>query len=986
MRSFVLAIAALSAAVTLHPGEAAADCSPAGGVHLNEIRFLDGPTPEEGRLNALVELFNKGGAPAALDGWTITDHTGAVKHTLAPLSLPAGAFVIVRFETGTDELDFGDGVGTVYTNGDSVGTFDPSEGGVALYADSLGTPVIRDYVTWSLTGATPAGAALTDAVARGLWTADDFVPRASDQSFFTIRLLPDGFDHDLGSDWVEYGWSESGYGGRIPGSNAIQQAPSNGSGFDPGPVTLAWSAVDSAAAYHLEVATDPTFSSGVLVDMLTGLTDTTIAPASGATYYWRVRIIDSCGELPAGATWGFGVFPFAVAAPGRARDAPLAPQVFGTLAVPRRLQRKDSSLLCIWDDANRRRPGCTEAAGQAGPWDAPHPEVHAEVVVPTLVGLRIVFQRIQCPHCRNYCRRATIQMINHFYGGDLTQDRISYQAMPLERAAGNVVAAPEGDLGHDQTMLVASTGPITQWAVDNSTVTGPFAGPSYAQVKAEIQAGYPVQTRIPGHALVLAGFIDAGSFAFNLPLQNLVLVRDPWPGPGNLEGWQPFPAVNFAGWWRIRPAGVPALAGHMQEATVGTDGDADGVRDFDEGYPTHPADRPRRLQSRHNEADTDRDEVRDKQDIRSYVFHDADHAGHNNDGLNFPDHDFDGLRAELDCDSDEDTDFDGGEDVNGDGRTPVAGETDVWDAASRRIRLATDFPTYTPLDEVTLLGDTYHATSDYTYYVYNACPFPLAPDTPYTGFIATGTISSAADGTLIPALIGHFPPGCYTVAIDIRKDARYGHSVTPPVPAVVSNCDLTTTFSVEDIVAALGSGPFVSESEGMAQVEWEFFEGLTLGSVTVERGREAQGPFEIVATFTAGELAGTPGRYEDATLEEPGRYWYRVVGRTGGEAIVLGPHALDITPPRFALFALPNPAAGPTTIALSLPRAQTARIAVYAANGRLVRELVRGPMKMGRQTLGWDGADASGRRVTAGVYFMVGEAGGRTTQTRIVRL
>ena len=47
-------------------------------------------------------------------------------------------------------------------------------------------------------------------------------------------------------------------------------------------------------------------------------------------------------------------------------------------------------------------------------------------------------------------------------------------------------------------------------------------------------------------------------------------------------------------------------------------------------------------------------------DIRQYVFHRNYHLGHINNALNFSDIDGDGLRAENDCDSDNDGDFDGG--------------------------------------------------------------------------------------------------------------------------------------------------------------------------------------------------------------------------------------------------------------------------------------------------------------------------------------
>ena len=989
-RRFAALALVAGAASLLSASSVQADCSPPGGVHINEVRYLDGATPEEGRLNPLVELYNKGGSAASIGGWILTDESATPKAVLPPLlSLPAGAFLEVRFETGTDDLDFTDGVGTVYTNGDSVNVFGHAVGAVAFY-NSVPTPAsIVDFVAWSIDPPGPSGTAVAHALGAGLWTAGDYAPAVADSRFFTLRLVPDGFDHNLSSDWSAFGWSESGYQERVVGSNPIELSPPEGAGFDPGAVAFAWTPIDSAQVYEFQVASDPGFGSLEVSEFMHS-TDTTLTLPSGP-HYWRVRVSDSCGLIAGGLAQSLSIFPMSLSrygGPGTdASGTPPITQVFGVLAVPRKLQHKDSRMLCLWDDANNLRPGCTEAAGNAGPWDAPHPDDHAERVFQFTFFGRNVRWTIECPHCRNYCRRATIQMINAFYGGDLTQDRISYQAMPLERAAGNVVAAPEGDLGHDLPMLVASTGPITQWAVDNSTVTGPFVGPSYAQIKAEIQAGYPVQTRRPGHALVVSGFIDANTFFAGFPSQNLVLVRDPWPGPGNRDGWQPIAGLGLAGWWRIRPSGVAALAGHKQEASVSNDTDGDGVVDFDEGYPNYPADRPRRLQSAFNTADTDTDQVADKQDIRSYTFHDTDHVGHNNDALGFPDLDGDGLRAELDCDTDNDGDMDGAEDINGNGASPEAGETDVYGAASRQIRLATNQPVYVPTDPVLLEGETYHANSAYTYYVYNTCPLPLALNQQYTGWIAIGLAFTDAAGQIFPASIGSFPPGCYSVALDVRADQRWGHIVTPPNPPVpCPTCDISTTFFVEQGTPALVGGPFLEAKDGQVDIRWYVADGMPVDGLAIERARSLEGPFEPVAAWNGRTAPGGRSDFLDDSLREPGQYWYRVIVRSGPGSEVVGPTMVDVAAPRLALGAAPNPSTGEATITLTMPRASRARVGLYDSAGRLVRALADGAFAMGRQTVRWDGALSNGARARAGIYFLRAEVDGRATTARVVRM
>jgi hypothetical protein len=75
--------------------------------------------------------------------------------------------------------------------------------------------------------------------------------------------------------------------------------------------------------------------------------------------------------------------------------------------------------------------------------------------------------------------------------------------------------------------------------------------------------------------------------------------------------------------------------------------------------------------------------------------------------------------------------------------------------------------------------------------------------------------------------------------------------------------------------------------------------------------------------------------------------------------------------------ARPNPARDGATFLLSLPQAASVRLRVFDASGRLVREIDPGTLEAGRHVVAWDGRDASGARVGAGVYFARFDALGR---------
>jgi hypothetical protein len=79
---------------------------------------------------------------------------------------------------------------------------------------------------------------------------------------------------------------------------------------------------------------------------------------------------------------------------------------------------------------------------------------------------------------------------------------------------------------------------------------------------------------------------------------------------------------------------------------------------------------------------------------------------------------------------------------------------------------------------------------------------------------------------------------------------------------------------------------------------------------------------------------------------------------------------LAMLPPR------PNPSASGTTIELHQPAAGRLRVWVVSIAGARVRVLDDGPRRAGWTRLTWDGRDAEGARVAAGVYRVCVESGG----------
>ena len=368
----------------------------------------------------------------------------------------------------------------------------------------------------------------------------------------------------------------------------------------------------------------------------------------------------------------------------------------------------------------------------------------------------------QCPHCRTYCGRAGVQMLNHYYGGNLTQDRISYEFMKYERAAGKVVAAPEGDLGHNVGTLSSSLIAVLAWAVQNAATPVALTGNVYDALAAELEAKRPVIAVISGagvnsldHVVVFDGYARPGSIAESVPSRKCVHVRDPWPGSATFEGWMDYGQVPLNTIYKLVPAGATPLAGIMQETSINADADLDGLKDFDETqrFLTLPGD-----------SDTDDDDVPDRMEIRSYTFYTCG----NNDPITFADSDNDGRRAERDCDSDNGGQFDGGEDIHGAGVCNAL--TNPFVATGDAIAVFTDKLIYFIGESVKLAGTTFQADTTYPVGTHILCP--IYADSAAIG--APGTVSTNALGQIpFQTVATCSSPYFYHTIVDVIRNGLY---------------------------------------------------------------------------------------------------------------------------------------------------------------------------------------------------------------------
>lgn len=271
----------------------------------------------------------------------------------------------------------------------------------------------------------------------------------------------------------------------------------------------------------------------------------------------------------------------------------------------------------------------------------------------------------------NYrCWAVAAQMLNRYYGGNLTQDEIKlkfkgYPNLPVfsdsvkAKILGAFLHSYQGRLGD------SLIDPMLQWALgDDGVLLRKNSLPTRDEVLTWIDAGVPLYVWDEGHVMVLDAYRISHSGRMDVRLLNT-------DNDGTVE-WRTLRLSALEGFVAAKVSGNV----RMTDSRIHTDSDDDGLMDYDEieRFGTDP-----------NNPDSDGDGIDDKTEIFSYTIReplpdkDTSTWKRGIDSLVYADIDADGLRAELDFDSDGGGVSDGEEDLNRNGILD-ADETDIYDA------------------------------------------------------------------------------------------------------------------------------------------------------------------------------------------------------------------------------------------------------------------------------------------------------------------
>jgi hypothetical protein len=193
-------------------------------------------------------------------------------------------------------------------------------------------------------------------------------------------------------------------------------------------------------------------------------------------------------------------------------------------------------------------------------------------------------------------------------------------------------------------------------------------------------------------------------------------------------------------------------------------------------------------------------------------------------------------------------------------------------------------------------------------------------------------------------------------------------------------------YSVDNLPPAPPAAFRGAYANGTVSLSWDASPATDLAGYRLHRGGTAEfvpGEGNLVATPEGTgyvDAASSPCFYKLAAVDLHGNVSAYAFLQPSGTADAPG-----AAPPReLALSApAPNPLRGSSTMRLALPREARVTLAVFDQQGRRVRTLLAGALPAGEHPVTWDGRDDGGRGVANGIYFVRGEAEGRTFTRRI---
>jgi hypothetical protein len=521
-------------------------------IRLNEVLFFPSSGPE------WIELYNPDSDSVNIGLLQISNDQGDTYDIPEELLLvPPGGYVVILFDgLGADQndYDFEGGYALLHTDMPTNDFFNNNAGSCILYSGNPGDYGSKiDFVAW--------GDYSQDG--RYVNNAEEYGSFGPVRAGETIGVHPDVYKTSIGTSWVIYARNEITPGKRNAIPSPVLISPFQGCGIGDDKVTFSWSDwFINIKEFHLEIDDNDDFSSPTISVITKGSLYHCDASFQDGWYYWRVK---STTENLEESLWSesneFEIIVHTREEPWLTVDLGLHPPL---------LQHKDTHLLCSACPA--KSPTLDKHQ-----WDEPH------------TGSPTSAQN--CPHCKKYCGRASVAMINRFFDGDISQDRISLMV-------GESILKP---LGHGKGFSPLDVSIALSKVLKN----GPLVEPmdiTLSAIKRYIMEYRPLitarYTEKVKHLMVIDGFD-----LYSNPDDSMIHLIDPWT---KTEKRVKLLTSGLVCIW-APPAGSKGI----KEEDLSTDSDEDGITNFDEQtrFFTDP-----------NKSDTDGDGIPDKVEIWAWAY------------------------------------------------------------------------------------------------------------------------------------------------------------------------------------------------------------------------------------------------------------------------------------------------------------------------------------------------------------------------------
>jgi subtilisin-like proprotein convertase family protein len=220
----------------------------------------------------------------------------------------------------------------------------------------------------------------------------------------------------------------------------------------------------------------------------------------------------------------------------------------------------------------------------------------------------------------------------------------------------------------------------------------------------------------------------------------------------------------------------------------------------------------------------------------------------------------------------------------------------------------------------------------------------------------------------------------YVGDLRIQLQSPLGTVVTlldrPGYPASTYGCsndDMDVTFD--------DASAFNPESWCPGTTPWYVGVAMPVTPLSVLNGQSSAGTWSLIVSDNAGGDTGAITDWELITTPVlTGTCNVCTAGGTDVADLGTSPASFGLAPVR------PNPFGASAEIAFTLDREASARLEIIDVTGRRVTTLIDRAMPAGRHAVQWNGQDADGHPVAAGLYFVRLVSGGRTDLERVSRL